>query len=299
MKRSSLPLAIRVAALTVLATLTSWAAEDPVTVPSPVSGRGMSAKAGEPGRFNFCVVRRNDPPAALSVLSGDSGTADAGADLGLVRACRRTAPESAMVPDAATFRLDLPGNFRRMNRSPVSFSSLVSSGVFQVRRLPDGVVDSGQRIELAEGRPPVDEDAESAANEAEIAALFAVAPKADPKLAGHPGGLQGERGKQVYFSLCYACHQSDGRGLRGAFPPLARSDFLLADRERAIRIVLKGLAGPVTVNGFTITSAMPPQEAVLTDTQVADVLTFVYNAWGNQGEPFRAHHVKAIRDKKD
>jgi nitrite reductase (NO-forming) len=72
---------------------------------------------------------------------------------------------------------------------------------------------------------------------------------------------------------------------------------MLADRERAIRIVLKGLTGPVTVNGQTINSAMPPQEAVLTDTQIADVLTYVFNAWNNKGEPFSADQVKAIRNQ--
>jgi len=72
-----------------------------------------------------------------------------------------------------------------------------------------------------------------------------------------------------------------------AFPPLANSDFMLADRDRAVRVVLKGLTGPVTVNGVTLNSAMPPQEAVLTDAQIADVLTYVFNSWGNSGDAVR------------
>jgi nitrite reductase (NO-forming) len=99
------------------------------------------------------------------------------------------------------------------------------------------------------------------------------------------------------MGLCFACNQPDGKGLPGVFPALANSDFLLADRDRAVRVVLKGLTGPVTVNGQTINSAMPPQEDTLTDAQVADVLTYIYNAWGNKGDAFRADQVKAIRNQ--
>ena len=109
--------------------------------------------------------------------------------------------------------------------------------------------------------------------------------------------MQVEKGKQVYMGLCFACHQPDGKGLPNVFPPLAGSDFLHADHDRAIRIVLKGLSGPVVVNGATINSAMPPQEAVLTDAQIADVLTYVTNSWGNSGEPITAARVKAIRNE--
>jgi mono/diheme cytochrome c family protein len=106
-----------------------------------------------------------------------------------------------------------------------------------------------------------------------------------------------EKGKQVYMSLCFACHQADGKGLPPAFPPLAGSDYMLADRDRALRIVLKGATGPMVVNGQKYDSAMPPQEAVLTDQQVADVLTYVYNAWGNKGDAFTADQAKAMRNQ--
>jgi len=76
---------------------------------------------------------------------------------------------------------------------------------------------------------------------------------------------------------------------------LAKSDFMLASRERAIGIVLQGLSGPVTVNGQTLNSVMPPQAAALTDAQIADVLTYVFNAWGNQGASFTPDQVKLIR----
>lgn len=168
-------------------------------------------------------------------------------------------------------------------------------GLLKVTGEPTPAVYAGADIDATYLGAQSDAAAEAARNEAELTALFAVAVRANPKLAGLSKDIQGERGKQVYLGLCYACHQADGKGLPGAFPPLARSDFLLADRERAIRIVLKGLSGPVTVNGVTLNSAMPPLEGGLTDEQIADVLTYVYNAWGNDGASFKPAQVKAIR----
>lgn len=91
--------------------------------------------------------------------------------------------------------------------------------------------------------------------------------------------VQVERGRRVYLMACFACHQPDGRGLPGIFPPLAGSDFLKADKARAIHIPMKGLTGAVVVNGKPFNSVMPPQP--FTDRQIADVLTYVMNTWGN------------------
>jgi nitrite reductase (NO-forming) len=87
-------------------------------------------------------------------------------------------------------------------------------------------------------------------------------------------------GKAVYTKVCAACHQPTGTGLPGAFPPLAKSDYLNADVNRAIKTVIKGLTGKVTVNGKVFNSAMPAQ-ATLSDKEIADVLTYVYASWGN------------------
>lgn len=103
------------------------------------------------------------------------------------------------------------------------------------------------------------------------------------------------RGARVYRSLCLACHLPDGRGLPGVCPPLAGADYMLADRERAIRIVLEGLKGPIVVNGERYNGDMPPLAAVLSDQQVADVLTFAFNSWGNTGSPFHLRDVAEVR----
>jgi nitrite reductase (NO-forming) len=90
-----------------------------------------------------------------------------------------------------------------------------------------------------------------------------------------------QRGQQVFSTVCFACHQSNGQGLPNTFPPLAGSDFLMADKDRSIRIVLSGLKGDVTVNGAKYHGEMP--KPPLSDDQVAGVLTYVRNSFGNTG----------------
>jgi nitrite reductase (NO-forming) len=101
-------------------------------------------------------------------------------------------------------------------------------------------------------------------------------------------------GQARFTGTCSVCHQNDGRGLPNVFPPLAGSDFLMADKKRAIGIVLNGLNGPVTVNGQTFDSVMPPMSQ-LNDDELANILTFVRNSWGNSGDAVSAAEVKEIR----
>jgi len=103
------------------------------------------------------------------------------------------------------------------------------------------------------------------------------------------------RGKLLYIQHCLLCHQSNGQGTPGAFPPLANSDFLMADKARSIKIVAEGLTGIITVNGKSYSGFMPP--AIVDDQQAADVLTFVRNSWGNSGEAVTAEEVKTVRAK--
>src|SRR5690606_11848104 len=98
-------------------------------------------------------------------------------------------------------------------------------------------------------------------------------------------------GARIYQNVCKACHQDEGVGLGTAFPPLAKSDYLMADEARAIRIIKNGLSGVITVNGQTFNSVMPALN--LTDREVAAVATFVRNSWGNQGDETTMAEVKA------
>jgi nitrite reductase (NO-forming) len=102
-------------------------------------------------------------------------------------------------------------------------------------------------------------------------------------------------GKALYAATCAACHQHDGTGVPGEVPPLAGSDFLAKGSEHAIAVVLHGLKGELRVHGRRYDEAMPPQMYRLTNEEVADVLTFVYNSWGNPGGQIRASEVAAQR----
>jgi nitrite reductase (NO-forming)/hydroxylamine reductase len=101
-------------------------------------------------------------------------------------------------------------------------------------------------------------------------------------------------GGKVYSTVCAACHQAEGQGLAGAFPPLAESDYLAAGAGPAIAAVINGLSGPVTVNGKDYNAVMP-NLSYLSDGEVADVVTFVMNSWGNPGGEVSSGEVTAVR----
>lgn len=105
-----------------------------------------------------------------------------------------------------------------------------------------------------------------------------------------------EAGKASYLANCAACHQPDGKGLTGAFPPLAKSDFLNAPYTEAIKAVLGGLSGEITVNGVKYNNVMPPMNH-LKDGDVANILTYVVNSWGNPGGAVSVAQVAKLRDK--
>jgi nitrite reductase (NO-forming) len=103
-----------------------------------------------------------------------------------------------------------------------------------------------------------------------------------------------DAGRVLYNGTCSVCHQQNGEGLEGVFPPLANSDYLLADTPRAIEIVLNGLTGPVTVNDSPFNSVMPPMSQ-LNDDEIANILTFSLNTWGNEGDTVSSGEVAEIR----
>jgi nitrite reductase (NO-forming) len=105
-----------------------------------------------------------------------------------------------------------------------------------------------------------------------------------------------DKGKKVYDSYCFTCHQPNGQGLPGAFPPLAKSDYLTKnDKKTVIKSVVFGLSGPLVVNGQTYNSVMTPIPPNYTDEDIAAVLTYVYNSWGNPGGVITPEEVKAAK----
>lgn len=109
-------------------------------------------------------------------------------------------------------------------------------------------------------------------------------------------------GKKVFTQNCAVCHQPNGQGVPGQFPPLAGSEWVLAKEgwhgdNHIVKIVINGLQGVVQVKGQNYNSVMAPWGKVLKDEQIAAVLTYVRNEWGNQAPPIPVDFVTKVREK--
>jgi glucose/arabinose dehydrogenase len=109
------------------------------------------------------------------------------------------------------------------------------------------------------------------------------------------GVAEQTKGKEVFEQRCALCHQAQGQGVKGIFPPLAGSDWLKNKRQESLLALLQGLAGSVVVNGENYNGAMPAQ--ALTDSEVAAVMNFVGSSWGNELPAFSEEEVRAARAK--
>jgi len=109
------------------------------------------------------------------------------------------------------------------------------------------------------------------------------------------GGTDLARGKVVYENICALCHNPDGNGKPNQAPPLAGSEWVLGNPNRLVRIPLAGLAGSVTVKGEAWNLAMPAMGAALSDDDLAAVLTYMRQSWGNKETEVTAEQVKTIR----
>lgn len=103
-----------------------------------------------------------------------------------------------------------------------------------------------------------------------------------------------ERGEKVYTEICAACHQGNGQGVAGAYPPLAGSGEFYGTPENMAGIIVNGLSGEIVVQGATYNGAMPAQ-GQLSDYEVAAVATYVRNTWGNADGMVTPENVKAAR----
>ena len=116
----------------------------------------------------------------------------------------------------------------------------------------------------------------------------------DAEVAGANADELMAKGQGVYNANCAACHQPNGQGLAGAFPPLAGSDFLKGDRKKVMSAALFGLSGPITVNGVEYNGVMPSL-GHLPDEDLAAALTYVFASWGNDGAAVSVEEVAALR----
>ena len=185
--------------------------------------------------------------------------------------------QTTVVPVGGTTMVDLvaevAGNYQFVDHSMFRAFNKGAMGALQV--------EGASRPELFSGRQS--EEPYNPGTHLERAALVSTSEPA-------PGM---GRGQQLYSTVCTACHQPDGRGLEGAFPPLARSDFLLNDPQAAIRVLIEGRQGPITVNGKTYDGAMP--DFSLSNEDIAAVLSYVRSNFGNAGAAVTPEDVQRIR----
>ena len=205
--------------------------------------------------------------------------------------------QTTMVPAGGStiveFKVDVPGTYVLVDHSLSRAFNKGALGMLKVTGPENRLIYTGKEIDEVYLGQASDAGVAASKREAELVAQKALAIAANPQIASITQEIQVERGKKVFLTSCFACHLATGEGLPGVFPPLAGSDYLKADKDRAIKVVIKGLSGPVTVNGKLYNNLMPPQD--YTDDQAADVLTYVMNAWGNSYGSVTATEVKRVR----
>ncbi len=182
------------------------------------------------------------------------------------------------------FKVDVPGTFILVDHSIFRAFNKGALAQLKVEGEKDKKIYSGEiedGIYLPEGGG--------------VQSMPAVKGVAEAEIPARSLEEQLEFGKATYMQTCFACHQAEGQGVPNAFPPLAKSDYLNADVDRAIGIVLHGLSGEITVNGKQYNSVMTAQ--TLNDDEIANVLTYVYHSWGNSKKVVDPAMVKKVRNQ--
>ena len=176
------------------------------------------------------------------------------------------------------FVAEIPGSYQLVDHSMFRAFNKGAMGAMEVegRRVPE-VFSASSNVKVYNPGTKLNRGAESAR----------AVDASQQKTAGS------QRGSEVYAAVCAACHQPDGQGIPGAIPPLAKSDFLMADAKRATRVLLEGLSGPITVNGKHYQGVMP--KLPLSDEQIAAVLSFVRSSFGNNGSAVGVDDVRQMR----
>lgn len=204
--------------------------------------------------------------------------------------------QTTMIPAGGSaiveFKVDVPGTFILVDHSLFRAFNKGALGMLKVSGDEDKAIYSGKEVDSIYLGSQSEEGVKAGKSAAEARAELAK----DLRTQKLTKQVLVERGKQLYLDNCSACHQQAGEGIEAVFPPLAKSDYLLADKARSINIVLKGLHGPVTVNGKTFNSEMPPVGADLSDEEVAAILSYVRTSWGNQGDIVMPDEVKGVRN---
>ncbi len=184
------------------------------------------------------------------------------------------------------FHLDVPGSYVLVDHSIFRAFNKGALGILKVEGREDAAIYSGKEVDyvyLGDRAQP---------NMKAVATAAASAKSGDLTVEE-----QVAAGQALYTGTCSTCHQGNGAGMEGVFPPLAKSDYIPADPASLQRVILHGLQGPVTVNGTEYNSIMPPMNQ-LTDDEVANIATYVLNSWGNPGGRVTKAEAEAARESK-
>ncbi|MDD5037437.1 MAG: copper-containing nitrite reductase [Methylococcaceae bacterium] len=193
------------------------------------------------------------------------------------------------------FRVEVPGTYLLVDHAIFHGLDKGALGMLKVEGPQNGAIYSGKEADT----PYIGRALEAGSDSEKRSAELKAAGKQEinnPKIADSSKEIQIQKGKQVFLQTCFACHQANGEGVPDQIPPLAHSDFLMnpANRERIIRGVLMGQSDEMVVNGKTYKNTMIPL-GYLTDEQVANVLTYARNNWGNFGDAISMEEVKKLR----
>ena len=192
------------------------------------------------------------------------------------------------------FKVEVPGTFILVDHALFRAFNKGALGMLKVSGPPDLLTYSGKEVDAIYLGSAADAGSDAEKKVAELKAQMASEIKGNPKIAGLTKEIQVEKGKAVYMQTCFVCHQPGGLGVVGQIPPLAGSDFLANNKEDAIRAVVIGRNGETIVNGKTYKGTMIPLN-YLSDEQIANVLTYVRNSWGNTGDAVNVKEVAKIR----
>lgn len=102
-----------------------------------------------------------------------------------------------------------------------------------------------------------------------------------------------KRGEELYVSNCVSCHMADGTGVPSVFPPLANADYMMKDPARTVNLILNGMSGEIVVNGVTYSGVMSAYP--FDDQQLADLMNYIQNSWGNKAEMLRAQDIAKMK----
>jgi nitrite reductase (NO-forming) len=206
--------------------------------------------------------------------------------------------QTTMIPSGGSaivdFKVEVPGTYILVDHSLFRAFNKGAIGMLKVEGPTDQIVYSGKEVDAVYlGKAA--EGADSEKRVAELRAEVAAEIKGNPKIATLTKEIQIEKGRGVYMQTCFVCHQMNGEGVPAQIPPLAKSDyFAKMSNEEAIHTVIAGRTGEVIVNGKKYNGTMTPLN-YLSDDQIANVLTYVRNSFGNEGGAISMAEVKKVR----